>query len=155
MDELVRGQNHRAQKAGARHDLTLEQWRETLDYFDHKCAYCGVKEFEVIEHYLPVRVAGTTVGNCVPACYNCNALKDAKNHSLRLYQNERVLVFLESKGVRISFHIHEYQAFMDGYVILICNDCGDRIHLPGLEMENASEYIRMFYQNTGYAYIDE
>jgi len=67
MEQLIRGQNQRAKQAGTRHDLTLEQWQETLDYFDHKCAYCVAREYEVIEHYLHVRIAGTTVSNCVPA----------------------------------------------------------------------------------------
>ena len=153
MEQLIRGQNQRAKQAGTRHDLTLEQWQETLDYFDHKCAYCGEREYEVIEHYLHVRIAGTTVSNCVPACFSCNALKDAQNHSLSLYQNERVLAFIESKGVRISFHIHEYRPTRNEYVILVCDGCGDRIHLPGLAMERALEYINEFYQNTGYASI--
>ena len=40
MEERLRGQNQRAKQAGARHDLTMEQWLETLEYFDHKCALC-------------------------------------------------------------------------------------------------------------------
>jgi hypothetical protein len=155
MEQRIGGQNQRAKQAGTRHDLTLEQWQETLEYFDYKCAYCGEREYEVIEHYLPVRIAGTTVSNCVPACLSCNALKDAQNHSLSLYQNQRVLAFIESKGVRISFHIHEYRPTRKEYVILICDGCGDRIHLPALAMEKALEYINEFYQNTGFAYIDE
>jgi hypothetical protein len=153
MEERLRGQNQRAQKAGARHDLTLEQWQETLEYFDHKCAYCGERDYEFIEHFLPVQVAGTTVSNCVPACAHCNALKDAKNHTLALYQNERVLAFIESKGVKIEFHIHEYKAVKKEYVILHCAGCGDNIVLPGLALEKAQEYIDEFYKNTGYAYI--
>lgn len=154
IEQRIRGQNQRAKQAGTRHDLTLEQWQETLDYFDHKCAYCGEREYEVIEHYLSVRIAGTTVSNCVPACLSCNALKDAQNHPLFLYQNEHILAFIASKGVKISFHVHEYRATRKEYVILICDGCGDSIHLPGLAMEKAREYINEFYQNTGYAYID-
>jgi len=67
MEQNLHGQNQRAKQVGARHDLTMEQWLETLEYFDHKCAYCG-GEYQVIEHYLPVSTAGTTVSNCVPAC---------------------------------------------------------------------------------------
>ena len=68
MDKSLRVQNQRAKQAGARHDLTMEQWLETLEYFDHKCAYCG-GEYQMIEHYLPIYKAGTTVSNCVlPVC---------------------------------------------------------------------------------------
>ena len=155
MEQLIRGQNQRAKRAGARHDLTLTQWQETLVHFNHKCAYCGKKEYEVIEHYLPVRTAGTTVSNCVPACSSCNALKDAKNHSLSLYQNERVLAFIASKGVTISFHVHQYKAIRKEHVILVCESCKDHIDVPGLALEKAEEYINEFFQNTGYAYRDD
>ena len=153
MEEKLHGQNQRAKQAGARHDLTTEQWLETLEYFGHKCAYCSKSDYEFIEHYLPVRVAGTTVSNCVPACASCNALKDAQNHQLTLYQNERVLAFIESRGVKIDFHIHEYKAIKKEFVILQCEGCGDSIHIPALPLDKAQEYIDEFYQNTGYAYI--
>jgi len=155
MEQLIRGQNQWAKQAGVRHDLTLEQWQETLDYFGHKCAYCGERKYEIIEHYLPVRIAGTTVSNCVPACAKCNALKDSQNHSLSLYQNERVLSFIESKGVKIKFHIHEYIAVRKEHVILVCESCGNKVDVPGLAIEKAQEYISEFYQNTGTAYIED
>ena len=152
IERLVKGQNQRAKQAGARHDLTVEQWMETLEYFNYKCAYCGERDFEFIEHYLPVRTAGTTVSNCVPACAMCNAFKDAKNHKLTLYQTERVLKFLERKGVKIAFHIHEYKAIKKEYVFLHCAGCGTELGIPGLPIEEAQRYIDEYYQNTGDAY---
>jgi hypothetical protein len=92
------------------------------------------------------------VSNCVPACENCNALKDAQNHSLTMYQNERVLVFLESMCVEIAFHIHEYKATKEEYVILNCEDCRCKMDIPGLQLKVAEQYIQDFYINTGYAY---
>ena len=153
IEQKISGQNQRAKQAGARHDLTLEQWLETLEFFHHKCAYCGRRDYEFIEHYFPVHVAGTTVSNCVPACASCNTLKDAQNHKLTLYQSERVLAFLKCKGMKILFHIHEYKATRKEYVILHCEGCGDSVHIPGLPLENAEQYINEFYKNTGYAYI--
>lgn len=153
LEERLRGQNQRAKQAGARHDLTMEQWLETLDYFDHKCAYCG-GQWEVIEHYLPVHKAGTTVSNCVPACLRCNVMKDSQNHDLSFYQNRRVLMFIESKGVKISFHIHLFKAVKKDYVILVCDSCGLNLDVPGLSLGEASEYIGMFFKNSGYAFID-
>ena len=131
----------------------MEQWLETLEYFNYKCAYCGERDYEFIEHYLPVHVAGTTASNCVPACASCNALKDAKNHRLTLYQKERVLAFLESKGVKIAFHIHEYKPVKKDYVTLVCEQCGNKLVFPGLPLDKAQVYIDEFYENTGYAYI--
>ena len=152
MEERLRGQNQRAKQAGARHDLTMEQWRETLEYFDHTCAYCG-GDYEVIEHYLPVYIAGTTVSNCIPACLQCNIMKDRKGHDLTYYQNECVLRFIESKGVHISFHIHEYIAIKKDHVILHCEGCGINLDAPGLPLEDAGKYIDECFVNTGYAYI--
>ena len=125
IEQRLRGQNNRAKQAGTRHDLTMEQWLETLEYFDNKCAYCGA-EYQVIEHYLPIYKAGTTVSNCVPACLHCNIMKDRKNHDLSFYQNENVIQFMESKGVKIRFHIHKYRALKKDYVILYCEGCGDK-----------------------------
>ena len=152
IEQRVRGQNQRAKQAGARHDLMVEQWMETLEYFNYKCAYCGERDYEFIEHYLPVRTAGTTVSNCVPACAMCNALKDAKNHKLTLYQTERVIEFLESKGVKIAFHVHEYKATKEEYVTLVCEGCGDKLVFPGLSLDEAQDYIDEFLSNMGYAY---
>lgn len=153
VEQRVQGQNQRAKQAGTRHDLTVDQWLETLEYFNYKCAYCGERDYEFIEHYLPVNVAGTTVSNCFPACERCNVLKDAQNHKLTLYQNERVLAFIESKGIKIAFHIHEYKAIKKDHVVLVCEGCGLEWNVPGLAYEKAHEYIADFFQNTGYAYI--
>jgi hypothetical protein len=152
IEQLVRGQNLRAKRLGAPHDLTIDQWMETLAYFNYKCAYCGIKEYDFIEHYLTIGIKGTTISNCVPACAGCNVMKDNKNHSLTLYQSRRVLEFLESKGVNIEFHIHEYKASKQEHVVLSCESCGINIDVPGLAIEEAKDYIDRFFQNTGYAY---
>lgn len=54
IEERVRGQNQRAKQAGARHDLTIEQWLETLEYFNYKCAYCGERDYEFIQERICV-----------------------------------------------------------------------------------------------------
>jgi hypothetical protein len=151
LEQRLRGQNQRAKQAAVKHDLTMEQWLETLKYFDYKCAYCG-GPYEVIEHYLPIHQAGTTASNCVPACLHCNMMKDRQGHNLPFYQNQNVLRFIESKGVKIQFHIHEYRAIAEGYVILHCEGCGSRWTVPGLSFDDAQAYINEFWTNTGYAY---
>ena len=155
IEQRIKGQNQRAQKVGARHDLTIEQWMETLEYFNHKCAYCGKRDYEVIEHYLPVNIAGTTASNCIPACASCNNLKDSKSRRLNLYQNERVLAFLESKGVKIAFHIHKYKAVKEENVTLRCEDCGQSMYIPGLKLEDAQAYIEEYFTNTGYVTVSD
>lgn len=153
MEEKLRGQNQRAKQVGARHDLTMEQWLETLAYFNYCCAYCG-GNYEVIEHYLPIDKAGTTVSNCVPACFHCNVMKDRKNHDLTFYQNENVLRFIESRGVKVRFHIHKYEARDEGLVVLYCTGCRSTLTVPGLGMDQAKDYIDQYFVNTGHAYIE-
>ena len=153
IEQRLHGQNQRAKQAGARHDLTMQQWLKTLEYFDHKCAYCG-GEYEVIEHYLPVSKAGTTVSNCVPACLKCNVMKDSQGHNLSFYQNESVLSFIESMGVKILFHIHEYKAIKKNYTVLYCEGCDSSLDIPGLPFIEAKRYIDEFFKNTGYAYVE-
>jgi hypothetical protein len=152
MEQKLRGQNQRAKQVGARHDLTIEQWLETLEYFDNKCAYCG-GDYQVIEHYLPIHIAGTTVSNCVPACLHCNIMKDKQGHDLSFYQIKNVLQFIERKGVKIQFHIHQYHARMEDHVTLYCEGCGSKLTVPGLGLDQASEYIDHYFINTGYAFI--
>ena len=72
MEQKIRGQNQRAKQAGARHDLTLEQWLETLEYFNHKCAYCSKHDYEFI-----VKVAGI---NLMFLVYHLMRLKYISNN---------------------------------------------------------------------------
>lgn len=71
----------RARRMGANPDLTLEEWLDILDEFDHCCAYCqarGVKLEQ--EHMTPLSRGGRhTKSNIVPACRSCNARKGTKN----------------------------------------------------------------------------
>lgn len=74
---------HRASKRGntpTGEVLTLEQWRQVLEKFNHRCAYCGVKSDHLtIDHVVPVSRGGAdTVANVVPACQHCNSAKNAK-----------------------------------------------------------------------------
>lgn len=75
----VRSQRSKARGCGTPALLSVQQWEETLADFNDLCAYCMCKPFEVMEHFMPVYVAGTTVNNCIPACYDCNTRK--KNHT--------------------------------------------------------------------------
>jgi hypothetical protein len=150
LEQRLHGINDASKRAGARHDPTMEQWRETLEYFDYKCAYCG-GAYEVLEHYL--QEAGTTASNCVPACFSCNVMKDKYGHDLSFYQNENVVRFIESKGVKIRFHMHTYKALKGFYWIVCCEECGRKSELLGdITFEEAQAYITEYMKNTGYAY---
>jgi hypothetical protein len=55
--------------------------------------------------------------------------------------------------VKISFHIHKYQALKKDYVILYCEGCGESLDVLGLSMDEAQAYMDQYFVNTGYAYI--
>ncbi len=86
--ERVEDQRMCAQKQRAPASLTLIEWLKTLEYFRWQCAYCRSKPFQVMHHYQPLREAGTTVANCVPACRRCRALQKGEHEAVRLYLSQ-------------------------------------------------------------------
>lgn len=58
--------------------LSLAQWNECLEHFNHSCCYCGgSKEKITQDHFIPVSEGGEyTVKNIVPACGPCNFSKN-------------------------------------------------------------------------------
>jgi 5-methylcytosine-specific restriction endonuclease McrA len=73
---ILDNQLRRARKAGVAATLTLEQWEATLHYFQWKCAYCRLRPYDAMEHFLSITVGGgTTATNCIPACHSCNNKK--------------------------------------------------------------------------------
>lgn len=54
-------------------------WRETLEMFDYKCAYC--RDWATcLDHVVPVSKGGTNdPDNCLPACKRCNSSKRDKD----------------------------------------------------------------------------
>ena len=63
--------------------LTLREWKERWEQFDHRCCYC-LKQFDVIrdvwiEHLVGIKEGGAhRIENCVPACPKCNQTKGDK-----------------------------------------------------------------------------
>ncbi len=57
--------------------LTPQQWAETLELFDHRCAYCLRNDLPITQdHVIPVsKRGGHTQENVVPACRPCNSRK--------------------------------------------------------------------------------
>ena len=75
------------QEAGVMYDRArgLEPFRridDTLGFFEHACAYCGIEGAELVEeHVIPRNRAGVGLhawGNVVPACRNCNRQKGGR-----------------------------------------------------------------------------
>ena len=59
-------------------DFTLKDWKDCLEYFDNKCAYCGTElDNLTIEHFIPISSFGETIKtNIIPACKSCNCSKN-------------------------------------------------------------------------------
>jgi hypothetical protein len=72
----------RAFELGLPATLTLEQWLETLEHFQWKCAFCQ-GPYILLEHFIPLAlgIGGTVQSNCVPACRSCNSKKGSDHPS--------------------------------------------------------------------------
>ncbi len=60
-----------------------DDWKETKEFFDNRCAYCGSGEKLIIEHAIPINktmLGEHKLGNLVPSCNSCNNTKAAKNY---------------------------------------------------------------------------
>lgn len=81
----VQVQRNRARKLGSIATLTLAEWEKTIVDFQGKCAYCQIRPFIAIEHFIPFGQVGdgTYVNNCLPACQPCNNLK--QDHPLEVF----------------------------------------------------------------------
>lgn len=56
--------------------LTDKEWRETIEYFDYSCAYCGESEKLTYEHFIPFSKGGSfKKDNIIPVCKRCNSSK--------------------------------------------------------------------------------
>ena len=84
------------------HTLTDEEWNDTLEFFNHSCAYCGVSDDSVgKEHIIPVvKGGGYTQDNIIPACQSCNLSKHVRDMeewyvSCEYYDEERLNKILD------------------------------------------------------------
>jgi len=77
----IQAEKHRAKLALLPTGFTRKDWKAALEYFDHKCAYCGDELTKAEQdHFIPASSGGGyTKDNIVPACRNCNSDKRAKN----------------------------------------------------------------------------
>jgi len=62
-------------------NLTADQWKTAIAYFDARCAYCGRGHTKLTaDHFIPQHLGGhTTASNIVPACVFCNSWKGCRS----------------------------------------------------------------------------
>jgi|GEM_PF-7024381 len=105
----------RASLVGLPATLTIEQWMKTLEDFEYACSYCKAKEYQVLEHFVPLGLGGgTTVTNCLPSCRSCNVTK-SEWHPFDL----PIHFFV---ACRPMHHIHEIAPSLKEYLDLRGNE---------------------------------
>lgn len=102
--EKVKQHCHRARKLDLPATLTVDEWLETLEYFEWKCAYCRDGDYIILEHFIPLSMdGGTTQGNCVPACNSCNGVKQTYHpYQIPFAHTKQAKAFLQ--GVQLVHH---------------------------------------------------
>lgn len=81
LNAKVQKKKRRAAAYGVRFEFSEEAWRQLLDHFGHKCAYCerAVGKLEQ-DHVVPLSKGGSHIAdNIVPACRSCNARKSTRS----------------------------------------------------------------------------
>lgn len=75
--------NIQRQKHLTGYELTFNQWQQTLNYFNNKCAYCHKlidNSNTHMDHFIPVSNGGTFIfKNIIPSCPECNQSKSKKS----------------------------------------------------------------------------
>lgn len=91
----VQGQNARARGMKCEGTLTVVEWEQTIKDFDGMCAYCNIRPFVALEHFIPFgqEGAGTYVNNCLPACQKCNNTKKNRGieYTIQKFGSETVV----------------------------------------------------------------
>jgi len=105
-----------------KNDLTIEQWNDTLNYFNNSCAYCGISQEENYklynqslhhDHIIPVSLNGEfTKSNIIPACSHCNLSKNKKTiHQYFLFADnftkesyEKILNFIFINDYKLFYN---------------------------------------------------
>jgi len=84
INQQVHSNLRRARRCGEPATLTVQEWIETLEHFNYRCAYCfrdnGLEEYGYLpvymDHFIPLGMGiGTVRWNCTPACKSCNIVK--------------------------------------------------------------------------------
>ena len=79
-------------------------YKKTIEYFNHKCAYCQEREIEQVEHFIPLKLNGeTSPFNCVPTCRKCNNSKATYENNIPGYDN--VKKYLEELRIKYPNYV--------------------------------------------------
>lgn len=62
---------------------TVEQWKQLVEFCGRRCVCCGVDDYLVRDHILPLYLGGSDgIENIQPLCWECNSRKgpDSTDH---------------------------------------------------------------------------
>lgn len=72
----IKNQEYKSKKRELSHTLTIQQWENCLEYFEHKCVYCGSETKLSQDHFVALsKNGGYDVDNIIPSCKICNSSK--------------------------------------------------------------------------------
>lgn len=87
-----------------KHNISEKEWKQCKEYFDYKCAYCGMNEEDhraihkqQLHKEHVIHEGRNDIKNCVPSCKSCNsskhtaALNEWYNDTNPVYTKERYL----------------------------------------------------------------
>lgn len=133
-------------------DITATEWRETLAWFDYRCAYCNTPAALLeLEHVVPVERGGhSVVANCVPSCRSCNRRKGTDDPLRDGFWDtfpgrERIEQFFRWRGGPITpgpwepQHWEHYRCdgFKTGNVYAVtCEVCASRLEAAGMPIRS-------------------
>lgn len=76
----VRFARLRARKANLPTRLNLDTWMRLRTLAGNLCVYCRERPVEMLDHFLPIVLGGSTVSvNVVPCCLKCGHSKGSKH----------------------------------------------------------------------------
>lgn len=112
-------QRRRALARQLPHDLTVEEYKDTLEYFNHSCAYCGLSGIPLQQdHVIPVIAGGGYVkDNIVPACSTCNQSKGGRDMEAWYVDSER---FTITRYYHLLLFKEAYRDERDDLVYVAC-----------------------------------
>lgn len=74
-----------ARDANKKHSIPEKEWKRCKEFFDYRCAYCGLDEIEHKKLYKQqlhkehvIHDGRNDIKNCVPSCKSCNGSKHTK-----------------------------------------------------------------------------
>jgi len=92
----------------SQYELTDADWAECLEYFDHKCAYCGSEVNIVQDHFLPIsKYRNHSKYNIVPCCRSCNSSKS--NHDYFVWHPQQPFYDPMQKLKIVAYVMREFR----------------------------------------------